>query len=244
MVVASGIVAGCIMLYGDLFRDNETTSLTRPGPSLKTGEATSTHQSLPSSNPIHSIQTKPLQKNTDQNENDFQLEEPRQKFQESILNLSKVIRQRNDNPNLLNEQYLLSESQEKFLSQLPPDLKEAYENVFQTSAALQKEILIQDGKSPDYFNSEKEAAPESWIVERAQELDSIELSSEIESFVQDVASSYEVLDEDVLELGRQCQGEQDCIEKSIKIWIDANHLLTEKQFQLAENFYKNNGRNE
>jgi len=127
----------------------------------------------------------------------------------------------------------IAEPRADFLESLPDDIQFHFQEVYRVADEMAQHYLEQDGMHSFDLSAHFVEEP-LWIQARKQELAGLELSKEIQMFVDQISEAQEIRDEDVLEIISLCRGQTDCVDKSVQQWIDSNHLLTEGQFDLIE----------
>lgn len=120
---------------------------------------------------------------------------------------------------------------EAFYKNLSVEEKVIFNELHQIVRKMQDHDLASDGYDRSFFKKFKVNKPDH-IKDREEELAFVKLTKETRAHVEKVQAKSGIADDDIRSLVRKCNEEKDCIEKSVYLWIKANHLLTEYQFKL------------
>lgn len=162
----------------------------------------------------------------------------KQEFTDNLAKLSQALKNENlDTEELLHR--ILNEGYESVEAELSPQLQVQFKDLHKSARALNIQQLHRDGFSTEFFDIHPRMQMPPTIKTRRTDLREIDLPQQVQNFVDLVSESEKVFDEDIQEILSLCRRNRDCVEKSVTSWIDANHLLSERQLQTLESEMEN-----
>ncbi len=125
---------------------------------------------------------------------------------------------------------------EKFLEQIPSELKSLYLDLDRKIYDLAKLKLNADGVSEKFF-THYEAEMPAHLREERERLESEILPSKVEKLVEKKINDSEINNDEVSEILLGCgQGNSSCINKAFALLVDAHHALDEQQLKMIKEY--------
>lgn len=190
-----------------------TESASAPRP-LKRQPQTPNKPEAPQNSPFQNS----AQRQEDHEERQFQSE-----YQNQIIRLARNLETNGLSPALLDEP-----------SALPPETEVELAQLKGIAHKLTEFYLKKDGKTWDDIQPLQETKLSPEHEKHAVYLKSIQVSPQVDSYVESRARAERITTEDVDDLIQICSQERDCIERGVMTWLDANHLLSEEQLSKLE----------
>lgn len=150
---------------------------------------------------------------------------------QKLYSISRELKKENVDLSKLSKLYMELDSREEFLNQLSPKIAMIYQTLFLTVDEINERQAKEAGiKFTDYQALQMSPA----LAARAQDLDKVEFDPALEALVYRVADAPSVREEDIQDVLQLCRHQRDCVEASIKVWIDHHHLLSDQQLDWIE----------
>jgi hypothetical protein len=210
--VRGGVVVGSLLLFLVGFNFYKSKS-----PARSSHHSVTTPTALSGSRPLSEKKVIPLPDSLPKKKVEPLLDQLAQELDQQKISISDFVRK--------------EEAGET--NDLPPAIQDLSRGIKLAIRKAQQEVLKEDGVSEDFFTPMKTSMSES-LQRKADAVDTISLSEDVQSFVADRAQHSEITDEDLKNLSALCGSDQDCLNKSMKIWMDANHLFTDEQLAMVE----------